>query len=149
MESINLPPFEYKVKEQNGKHYIFDIIRKKFVLLTPEEWVRQHFIHLLINQYQYPKSLFAVETGLKYNTLSKRTDIVILSRDGSPFLLVECKAPHIKVNATTIDQIARYHFTIQPQFLAITNGCDHYSFKVKNGQPYYLDDFPTYPDINV
>src|SRR6478609_2076005 len=101
MESLNLPTFAYKVKHVNGKPHIFDIIRRKFVTLTPEEWVRQHFIHLLITEYGYPKSLFAVETGLQYNTLSKRTDIMVLSGESLPFLLVECKAPFISVNDTT------------------------------------------------
>ncbi|KAA6441511.1 type I restriction enzyme HsdR N-terminal domain-containing protein [Dyadobacter flavalbus] len=148
MEPLNLPSFAYKVKQVSGKPYIFDIIRRKFVSLTPEEWVRQHFIHLLITHYGYPKSLFAVETGLKYNSLAKRTDIVILSVDSLPFLLVECKAPSVPVNEAVLAQIGRYHFTLQPRFLAVTNGIDHYCFKIVNGQIHYLDDFPKYRAYN-
>jgi len=148
MESLNLPSFAYKVKQVNGKPSIYDIIRRKFVSLTPEEWVRQHFIHLLISHYGYPKSLFAIETGLKYNKLAKRTDIVILSGDSLPFLLVECKAPFVPVNEAVFAQIGRYNFTLQPQFLAVTNGLKHYCFKVENGQIHYLDDFPKYRDHN-
>ncbi|TDE18195.1 type I restriction enzyme HsdR N-terminal domain-containing protein [Dyadobacter psychrotolerans] len=144
MESLNLPAFEYKVKQVNGKPYIFDIIRRKFVSLTPEEWVRQHFIHLLINQYGYPKSLFAIETGMKYNTLAKRTDIMILAGDGSPFLLVECKAPFISVGEAALAQISRYNFTLRPTYLAATNGMSHYCFQAVNGRIEYLDDFPVY-----
>jgi hypothetical protein len=144
MESLNLPTFEYKVKDVNGKPFIFDIIRRKFVSLTPEEWVRQHFIHLLINHYGYPKSLFAIETGLRYNTLAKRTDIMVLDDSGSPFLLVECKAPFIKVGEATLAQISRYNFTLQPTYLAVTNGLSHYCFQAINGQIHYLDDFPKY-----
>lgn len=148
MESLNLPEFAYKVKQVNGKPHIFDIIRRKFVALTPEEWVRQHFIHLLITQYGYPKSLFAVETGMQYNTLAKRTDIMILSGDSLPFLLVECKAPFISVTDATFAQISRYNFTLQPQYLAVTNGMSHYCFKAVNGQIHFMDDFPLYREWN-
>jgi hypothetical protein len=148
MESLNLPEFAYKVKQVNGKPYIFDIIRRKFVSLTPEEWVRQHFIHLLITQYGYPKSLFAIETGMQYNTLAKRTDIIILSGESLPFLLVECKAPFIKVNEATFAQISRYNFTLQPKYLAVTNGMNHYCFKAINGQIEFMDDFPKYREWN-
>lgn len=144
MESLNLPAFDYKVKQVNGKPYIFDIIRKKYVSLTPEEWVRQHFIHLLIRQYNYPKSLFAIETGLRYNTMAKRTDIVILSGEGTPFLLVECKAPFITIGEATLAQISRYNFTLRPSYLAVTNGMSHYCFQALNGQIHYMDDFPVY-----
>jgi len=144
METLNLPTFEYKVKQLNGKPYIFDIIRKKYVSLTPEEWVRQHFIHLLITEYKYPRSLFAIETGMKYNTMSKRTDIMILSGEGTPFLLVECKAPFISIGEATLAQISRYNFTLQPTFLAVTNGMNHYCFQAINGQIHYMDDFPVY-----
>ncbi|SKB44333.1 type I restriction enzyme HsdR N-terminal domain-containing protein [Dyadobacter psychrophilus] len=148
MESLNLPAFAYKVKHVNGKPHIFDIIRRKFVSLTPEEWVRQHFIHLLIKEYGYPKSLFAVETGLQYNTLAKRTDIMILSGESLPFLLVECKAPFIAVTDATFAQISRYNFTLQPQYLAVTNGMSHYCFKAVNGQIHFMDDFPKYREFN-
>jgi hypothetical protein len=144
METLNLPAFGYKVKDVDGKPYIFDIIRKKFVALTPEEWVRQHFIHLLISHYGYPKSLFAIETGLKYNTLAKRTDIMVLSNTGLPFLLVECKAPFVSVGEATLAQISRYNFTLKPTYLAVTNGLSHYCFQAVNGQIHYMDDFPIY-----
>jgi hypothetical protein len=142
MESLNLPPFAHKVKELSGKPYIYDLIRRKYVALTPEEWVRQHFIHLLITHYGYPRSLFAVETGLKYNTLAKRTDILILSTEGTPYLLVECKAPHIALSESTLAQIGRYNFTLRPKYLAVTNGMAHYCFSVQDGQLRYHDDFP-------
>ncbi|WP_025761745.1 type I restriction enzyme HsdR N-terminal domain-containing protein [Dyadobacter tibetensis] len=144
MDQLNLPSFDYKVKQVNGKPFIFDIIRKKYVSLSPEEWVRQHFIHLLITYYKYPKSLFAVETGMRYNKMARRTDIMILGRDGLPFLLVECKAPTIRISDATFAQISRYHFTIQPKFLAVTNGLQHFCFQALKGQIAYLDDFPIY-----
>lgn len=144
MESLNLPPFDYKVKRLNGKAYIFDCIRKKYVILSPEEWVRQHVIHLLINHYKYPKSLFSIETGLVYNRLSKRTDIMVLSTEGTPFIVVECKAPHVPISEATFAQIGRYNFTLRPSFLAVTNGLSHFCFCIQDGQLTYLDDFPSY-----
>lgn len=144
MESLNLPPFDYKVKDLNGKPHIYDIIRRKYIMLTPEEWVRQHMIHLLINHYHYPKSLFAVETGLYYNKMAKRQDIMVLNTDGVPHLLIECKSPDVKISQATFAQIARYNFTLQPDNLAITNGLDHYCFTVKNGHIEYLPDFPAF-----
>lgn len=144
MESLNLPPFDYKVKRLNGKAYIFDCIRKKYVILSPEEWVRQHVIHLLINHYNYPKSLFSIETGLVYNRLSKRTDIMVLSTEGTPFIVVECKAPHVPISEATFAQIGRYNFSLRPSFLAVTNGLSHFCFCIQDGQLTYLDDFPSY-----
>ncbi|GAB2788441.1 type I restriction enzyme HsdR N-terminal domain-containing protein [Rhabdobacter roseus] len=144
MESLNLPPFAHKVKELYGKPHIYDLIRRKFVALTPEEWVRQHFIHLLISHYGYPKALFAVETGLYYNKLAKRSDIMVLSTVGEPFLLVECKAPHIALNEGTLAQIGRYNFTLRPQYLAVTNGHQHYCFTASSDGIRYLDDFPVF-----
>lgn len=113
-------------------------------MLTPEEWVRQHFIHLLINQYNYPKSLFAVETGLYYNKLAKRSDIMILNTNGLPHLLVECKSPDVAISQLTFAQIARYNFTLRPAFLAISNGLTHYCFSVQHGEIEYLNDFPAF-----
>ena len=142
---LNLPAFSYKIKEVDGKPYIFDIIRRKFVFLSPEEWVRQHFIHLLIDQYGYPRSLFAVETGIFYNALRKRSDIMVLGTDGSPFLLVECKAPGVRIKNHVFDQIARYNFTLKPDFLVVTNGLEHFCFCVTGeGRIDFLADLPYY-----
>lgn len=149
MQSLNLPPFDHKVKQHNGKAYIYDAIRRKYVLLSPEEWVRQHFIQLLINHYDYPKSLFSVETGLVYNKLAKRTDIVVLSTAGTPFLLIECKAPHVPISEATFAQIGRYNFTLRPTYLAVTNGLDHYCFCIQEGKLTYLDDFPNFRTVTL
>ncbi len=145
METLNLPAIDVRVKKIGDRPYIFDEIRKKYVVLTPEEWVRQHFIGLLIRRYGYPRSLFAVESGLYYHKLSKRSDIMVLSREGNPFLLVECKAPGIRLSAAVFGQIARYNFTLRPAFLAVTNGMTHYCFRATpEGEIEYLDDFPAY-----
>lgn len=124
---------------------MFDIIRRKFVFLSPEEWVRQHFIHLLIGHYRYPRSLFAVETGIYYNTLKKRSDIMVLGADGIPFLLVECKAPGVKIRNNVFDQIARYNFSLKPRYLVVTNGMEHFCFCAREeGKIDFLDDLPFY-----
>lgn len=145
---LNLPSFPCKVKEVDGKPYIFDIIRRKFVFLSPEEWVRQHFIHLLIDRYRYPRSLFAVETGIYYNTLKKRSDIMVLGTDGNPFLLVECKAPAVRIRNNVFYQIGRYNFSLKPKYLVVTNGLEHFCFCVgEAGKTDFLDDLPFYAEI--
>jgi len=144
MKSLNLPQYDCKVKEVDGKQYIYDAIRKKYLVLTPEEWVRQHFINLLVTQYKYPRSMFALETGHKYQTLSKRSDILIFSNTGTPFLLVECKAPEILLNQNVFNQIAQYHHTIRPTYLAVTNGLEHYCFQSSDQGVIFLDNFPVY-----
>src|SRR5690606_41190461 len=94
MLKLNLPSFDYNLLKEEGKIWILDGIRKKYIVLTPEEWVRQHFIHYLINEKKYPRSLMRIEGGLRYNALQKRSDIVVYDVKGLPWLVVECKAPH-------------------------------------------------------
>ena len=102
------------------------MIRKKYVVLTPEEWVRQHFVHYLINDLKYPRSLFRLEGALTYNSLQKRSDILIRNREGKPWMLIECKSPAIKLTQKAFNQIAVYNMTIGAAFLAVTNGMVHY-----------------------
>lgn len=144
--TLNLPPFNYKIKEIEGKTYIFDIIRRKYLVLTPEEWVRQHLIHLLINQYNYPKSLFRVEGGLKYNQLQKRTDIIIYDNSGNPFLLVECKSADVTINQSVVEQASRYNQTIRAKYVAVTNGLKTFCFEInfENGAIHQLKDLPVF-----
>lgn len=147
MTTLNLPDFGHKIKQIDGKPYIFDVLRKKYVRITPEEWVRQHVVHLLINFYQYPKALIRSEGGLQFNQLQKRTDILVFDRQGRPFLLVECKAPHIGLNQNVFDQIARYNHVHRAPYLIVTNGLTHFCCQVdpdtKNLT--FLDDFPAFP----
>ncbi len=125
MQPLNLPPFEYNFKTVEDKIYIFDIIRKKYLLNTPEEWVRQHFVHFLINQRNYSKNLIKLETGLNYGHKRKRTDIQVFDNDGMLQILVECKAPNIKISKSTISQILQYNKVLNPKFLVISNGIEH------------------------
>jgi len=122
---LNLPKTEFRIESVEGKLSVYDSLRRKFLVLTPEEWVRQHIVHYLVAYKNYPKSLFALEKGLKYNKLSKRFDILVLSRAGNPFLLVECKAPEVKLNQKVVEQVCVYNKTIGARFMAISNGLQH------------------------
>lgn len=126
MHKLNLPEINPSLKKENGKIWIFDIIRKKYIVLTPEEWVRQHFIHHLITDLRYPRSLFKVEGSLLYNKLQKRSDILIFDRIGKPWMLIECKAPDIKLSQKAFNQVAVYNMTVGAKFLAVTNGMIHF-----------------------
>jgi hypothetical protein len=142
MNDLIFPAFDYKVKKIEGKPYIFDIIRRKYIFITPEEWVRQHLIHWLIEVHQYPKSLFRIESGLQYNNLTKRTDVVVYQRDGQPFLLIECKAPQIELTQTTLDQALRYNATLKAPFVLISNGLQNFIFKKKEENLMPITEIP-------
>ncbi len=147
MYKLNLPEFEYTLKKDEGKVWIFDVIRKKFIVLTPEEWVRQHFVNYLIQEFKYPKSLIRIEGGLTYNQLQKRSDILVFDRQGNPWMIVECKAPTLKVSDSTFAQASVYNHTIKAQYISITNGLMHYCAETnwKEGSTKVLDQFPVYP----
>ncbi|MFD1552629.1 hypothetical protein DNU06_16650 [Putridiphycobacter roseus] len=118
---LNLPKAELKIKDQK----IWDILRKKYVLLTPEEWVRQHYIHYMTTYLGYSKNLMKSEYQVKYNQMAKRCDIVLFNTLLKPTVIVECKAPHIKITADTFYQIAKYHATLNADLLILTNGIQH------------------------
>jgi hypothetical protein len=127
---LNLPSFALKIKEKNGIYYIFDHIRKKYLVLTPEEWVRQHLIHFLIEIKKYPGSLMKLEGGLKLNNLQKRSDILLFNKYGKKIILVECKAPSVKITQDTFDQIARYNFVHKVEWLLVSNGMQHFCCRI-------------------
>lgn len=130
MLDLNLPPIDAKLKKAEGKLWIFDGIRKKFVVLTPEEWVRQHFIQYLIIHRLYPRTLIRVEGGLTVHQLQKRADIVVFDRAGQPWMVIECKAPDVSLNDETVFQAALYNRTLQAPYLVVTNGHVHAYFQV-------------------
>jgi hypothetical protein len=144
MPTLNLPQFDIKIKIQDDKHFVFDIIRKKYFLLTPEEWIRQNFLHFLILNYKYPKSLIRIESGLKYNKLSKRSDILIYDRTGTPFLLVECKSSDVKIAQHSFEQAAMYNYTLKAKYMVLTNGQKHYCCKIDHEAKSYefVKDIP-------
>jgi hypothetical protein len=149
MKKLNLPQFDIKIQESKGKTEIFDTLRKKYVILTPEEWVRQHFVNMLINHYQYPKSLISLESGLKYNELQKRSDIVVYDREGKPFLLIECKSADVALSQQTFRQLSTYNFVIKSPYVAITNGLNNFCCKIDHslGTYEFLKDLPAFKEF--
>ena len=146
MQVLNFPKFTFRFKNSENKVSIFDAIRKKFVILQPEEWVRQHCVQYLMDVKGYPKSLINVEKELKVNDLKKRYDIVIFNPDGSIHLIVECKAPKIKIKQDTFDQVARYNLALNATYLMVTNGLNHYYCVMDfEAEKYgFLEDIPDY-----
>lgn len=142
-KEMNFPELEFQIKETDGKLSIFDFLRKKYLILTPEEWVRQHMIAFLIQFRNYPKSLFALEKGLHYNSLQKRSDILVLDREGKPFLLIECKAPEIVLSMKTLEQVSVYNKSIKAPHIGITNGMNHLFFSMDEDS----SNFAQIPDV--
>ena len=146
MQKLNFPQYSFRFKSSENKTLVFDEIRKKFVVLTPEEWVRLHVVQFLLQEKNYPKSLINVEKQLKLNKTTKRYDIVVFNNDGSIFLIVECKAPSIPISQITFDQIARYNLALNASFLMVSNGLEHYYCQMdyENECYVFLKDIPNY-----
>ena len=146
MQHLNFQQYTFRFKNSENKVAIFDEIRKKFIILQPEEWVRQHCVQYLIQHKNYPKSLINVEKELIINDLKKRYDIVVFNPNGSIFLIVECKAPEIKINQSTFDQVAQYNLKLNATYLMVTNGLEHYYCKMDfvNERYQFLEDIPDY-----
>ncbi|CEN35565.1 type I restriction enzyme HsdR N-terminal domain-containing protein [Capnocytophaga cynodegmi] len=146
MQRLNFKEYFFRLKKINDKLFIFDEIRKKFVALQPEEWVRQHVIRFLIEEKKVPKSLINVEKEITINGLAKRYDIVVFSRNGNILLAVECKAPTIQISQVVFDQIARYNLMLKSEILMITNGLNHYFCQMdyQNGKYLFLKELPEY-----
>jgi len=133
MLKLNLPSYDYLIKKENDSIYIYDPVRKKYILLTPEEWVRQHFLNYLIAYISVPITMISVEASLKYNKLLKRADILVYSNNGLPLLLVECKAPTVQLSTDTLLQLSIYNKNLNAPSLAITNGLTNYYWKKYRG----------------
>ena len=144
MQQLNFPSYNFRFKNSENKVAIFDDIRKKFIILTPEEWVRQNTIQFLLQEKNYPKSYINVEKLIKINDISKRYDIVVFQPDGTIFLLIECKAPEVIITQETFNQIARYNLTLKAQYLMVTNGLNHYFCQMDfvNETYIFLNDLP-------
>ena len=146
MEKLNFPNYKVLIKNKENKSYIFDRVRKKWLLCTPEEWVRIHCLHYLIETKDYPESLIRIERELKvYNTL-KRFDLLIADSSMKPFILVECKAPYVKITQNTFDQILRYNLELKCPYLMISNGLNHYFCKMnfEENQISFVKELPDY-----
>ncbi len=148
-KQLNLPTYSFRTRQTESKIQIFDEIRKKFLVLTPEEWVRQNFIRYLVEEKNFPASLMAIETGLKLNQNQFRADLLVYSKGGNPLMIVEFKAPEVKITQKTFDQIARYNLTFMVPYLIVSNGLNHYCCKVdfdaRNYQ--FYKDIPDFGDL--
>ena len=146
MQKLNFPVYSFRFKNSENKVSIFDEIRKKFILLTPEEWVRQHVVQFLLQDKKYPKSYINVEKLIKINDLSKRYDGVVFQPNGEIFLLIECKAPEVPISQQTFDQIARYNLVLKAKYLMVTNGLNHYFCQMdfENEKYIFLRELPEF-----
>ncbi len=146
MQLLNLPTYQFEIKSSENKQLIFDKIRKKYVVLTPEEWVRQNFVTYLLEEKKYPISLITVEKQVTVNKLKKRFDILVFDKKGNHNIIVECKSPKIKITQDTFDQIARYNLALNAEYLIVTNGISHYYCKMdsENKKYVFLEDINSY-----
>lgn len=148
MLKLNFPVYKFRFKNKENTTYIFDRVRKKFVVLTPEEWVRQHCVNFLIENKGYPESYINVEKQLKINGLTKRYDIVVFNKQKQIEVLIECKAPKIKVTQSTFNQITMYNTQLKANFLMITNGINHYYCKPNDDVNGYIF-LKTLPEFSI
>lgn len=149
MTRLNLPPFEIKLRGTKARPQISDILRKKYIALTPEEWVRQHFVHFLVEHKGYPAALMANEIQLKVGEKTLRADSVLYSRDLKPRMIIEYKAPHIPITQKVFDQISIYNMLLHVDYLVVSNGLQHYICKMDyNDKKYlFLEDIPDYKEL--
>ena len=152
MQVLDLPPFDHKIRQNSANiPEIWDELRRKYVVLTPEEWVRQHVAHYLMTHLGYPRGLLSLERGHRYNQRQKRTDLVALGPDGRPLLLVECKRPTVSITPAVAQQVATYNQTMRAPYLLVTNGLTHYCWRVdfERGVNERLADIPTYAEASA
>lgn len=146
---LNLPSFDIRLQRDDEGVKIFDRLRKKFIILTPEEWVRQHFVNYLINHKGFPESLMANEIGITLNGTRRRCDTVVFDKHGSPMVIVEYKASSIVISQSTFDQIVRYNMVLHARYLIVSNGMNHYCCRIDyNNMSYdFLKEVPDYSDL--
>ena len=149
MLELNLPPFDKKIIQDGDKVSIFDVIRRRYVALTPEEWVRQHFVHFLIDEKGFPLSHMSNEVQVKLNGMSRRCDTVLYDKSLQPILIAEYKAPTVDITQKVFDQICRYNIVLHVKYLIVSNGLSHYCCQIdyENGSYTFLPDIPTYDEL--
>jgi len=143
---INYPKPEFLIRQEAGKEIIFDPLRKRWLMLTPEEWVRQNFVQYLIREKKYPAALIAIEKVIKLGELKKRFDILVYDRNHRPWMMIECKSPSIKMDESVLHQLLRYHISVQTGYLVITNGTYAYGWEKENKGLKILMDLPKWED---
>jgi len=144
---LNFPQVKLRLRNENNQTQVFDILRKKFVLLTPEEWVRQHAIHFIIDEKKFPAGLIEVEKQITLFNTTKRVDILVRDKNLKPLLLIECKAVGIELTQTEINQLARYQITLQAPFCMLTNGMNHVVMKLEGDTVEFLSELPAYEEV--
>ncbi len=142
--ALNLPKADLRLRTHENQVQVFDMIRKIHVILTPEEWVRQHVIHFLIYEKGFPKGLIEVEKNIKLFNTEKRVDVLVRTSDLKPLLLIECKAPHIKLKQTEANQLARYQITLNSPYCMLTSGMQHFVMQFTEEKIAFLDELPDY-----
>jgi type I site-specific restriction endonuclease len=144
MQKLNLPVYQFQIQKEGDKAFIYDAHRKKYIALTPEEWVRQHFLKFLIKEKNYAPGLIATEKTIQFNNLTRRCDIVLYNKQGKPLGIVECKSYSERIGQHVFDQIARYTIPLKVKLLIVTNGMEHYACLLDSGQGTYhfLKDIP-------
>lgn len=149
MNRINLPPYAIKLRERDGKRQIFDFLRRKYVALTPEEWVRQHFVHYLVEHCGYPKGLLANEKELRVGDKRLRCDTILYNKDLQPLMIIEYKAPEVEVTQHVFDQISAYNRLLCVEYLIVSNGHHHYCCRMdyEKGEYSFLQNIPQYEDL--
>ncbi len=144
MIKVVFPPASFQIKEKDAKELIFDEIRKNWIILTPEEWVRQNFIHYLIQTQNYPAALIGVEKEISLGELKKRFDVLVYDRNHQPWMMIECKAMDVELSEKVLEQIIRYHVSVPVPYIVITNGSYTYAWKKKEGRLISLDEMPEF-----
>ena len=146
---LNLPTHPFKITKKDQLYFIFDEIRKKHLVLTPEEWVRQHFISFLLKEKNFPPALLLIEGGLNLNQTKKRSDILVHNSNGEKIMVIECKAPSVPISQATFDQAARYNSVYKAKWLVVTNGLHHYYAKIDHLHEKFLfvEELPAYKDL--
>lgn len=144
MNSLNFPPYKFIIKNEGGRQQIFDALRRKFLVLTPEEWVRQHVIRYLIEEKGYPPLLIAIEKSITINGLKRRCDIICYNSKKEVLLVVECKAPEVNITQETFDQVVKYHLSIGAKCILVTNGLKHFVCLIDQNKFHFIEHLPLF-----
>ncbi len=148
MQELNLPKYKFRFEKRDNHIFIFDTIRKKFILCTPEEWVRQHLIQYFIKEKSVPAGLISVEKAIHINGLSRRYDALIADKQGNPIVLIECKAPEVKISQEVFQQIAEYNLHFHVPYLFVSNGLSHYICRIgEENKISFLKVMPNYSEL--
>jgi type I site-specific restriction-modification system R (restriction) subunit len=148
MQPLNLPKYTFRFENRSNQEYIFDTVRKKFIICTPEEWVRQNIIQYLIHEKAVPTGFISIEKTIKINQMSRRYDILVANKSGEAIIIVECKSPSVKIQESAFQQIAQYNIHFQVPYLFVSNGLQHYFCRINHDKSMqFLQDIPIYSDL--